>query len=66
MGTRCAPRADWAYMRRVVDNTSLPVLVKGVLTGDDARAAARAGVKGVIVSNHGGRQLDTVPATVRG
>jgi 4-hydroxymandelate oxidase len=39
--------------------TSLPVLVKGVLRGDDARRCVDAGAGGIIVSNHGGRQLDT-------
>ncbi|HUR74054.1 MAG TPA: alpha-hydroxy acid oxidase [Sporichthya sp.] len=39
--------------------SGLPVLVKGVLRGDDARAAVDAGAAGVVVSNHGGRQLDT-------
>ena len=42
-----------------------PILVKGVLTGDDARRAVDQGVAGVIVSNHGGRQLDSVSATLR-
>jgi 4-hydroxymandelate oxidase len=37
----------------------LPVLVKGVLRADDAAACVRAGVAGIVVSNHGGRQLDT-------
>ena len=44
--------------------TKLPVLVKGILTADDARKAVEHGVDGIIVSNHGGRQLDCVPATV--
>ena len=44
--------------------TKLPVLVKGILTADDARKAVQHGVDGIIVSNHGGRQLDCVPATV--
>jgi isopentenyl diphosphate isomerase/L-lactate dehydrogenase-like FMN-dependent dehydrogenase len=42
-----------------------PILVKGVLTGDDARRAVAEGVAGIIVSNHGGRQLDGVSATLR-
>jgi L-lactate dehydrogenase (cytochrome) len=42
-----------------------PILVKGVLTGEDARRAVDEGVAGVIVSNHGGRQLDGVSATLR-
>ncbi len=42
-----------------------PILVKGVLTGDDARRAVDAGAAAIVVSNHGGRQLDGVPATIR-
>jgi L-lactate dehydrogenase (cytochrome) len=42
-----------------------PILVKGVHTADDARRAADRGVDGIVVSNHGGRQLDGVPATIR-
>ena len=42
-----------------------PIVVKGVLTGEDARRAIDAGAAGVIVSNHGGRQLDGVSATLR-
>ena len=42
-----------------------PVIVKGVLTGDDARRAMDEGAAAVVVSNHGGRQLDTVSATLR-
>jgi 4-hydroxymandelate oxidase len=43
--------------------TRLPVVVKGVCRGDDARRATEHGAKAVVVSNHGGRQLDTAPAT---
>ncbi|MGD0429330.1 MAG: alpha-hydroxy acid oxidase [Candidatus Acidiferrales bacterium] len=42
-----------------------PLVVKGVLTGDDARRAIDGGADGVVVSNHGGRQLDTVSASLR-
>ena len=42
--------------------TQLPVIVKGVCRGDDARRIAERGVKAIVVSNHGGRQLDTAPA----
>jgi len=52
---------DLAWLRSV---TSLPVLVKGVLTAEDAVLAAEAGIDGVVVSNHGGRQLDGVAATL--
>src|ERR1700693_857922 len=44
-------------------STRLPVVVKGVVRGDDARRAAEHGAAAVVVSNHGGRQLDTAPAT---
>ena len=44
-------------------STRLPVVVKGVCRADDARRAAEHGAKAVVVSNHGGRQLDTAPAT---
>ena len=43
--------------------TRLPVVVKGICRGDDAHQAAEHGAKAVVVSNHGGRQLDTAPAT---
>jgi 4-hydroxymandelate oxidase len=44
--------------------TKLPILVKGILRVDDAKCAVQCGVDGIVVSNHGGRQLDTVPATI--
>ena len=52
-----------SYWFRLV--TKLPVILKGILTAEDARLAVQHGVDGIIVSCHGGRQLDTVPATVR-
>jgi 4-hydroxymandelate oxidase len=48
---------------RLCSATSLPVVVKGVCRGDDAQRSAERGAAAVIVSNHGGRQLDTAPAT---
>ncbi|ADB37862.1 alpha-hydroxy acid oxidase [Spirosoma linguale] len=42
----------------------IPILLKGILNSDDAELAIQAGVSGIIVSNHGGRNLDTVPATI--
>ncbi len=44
--------------------TTLPVLLKGILTAEDAALAIEHGVDGIVVSNHGGRQLDTVPAGI--
>ena len=57
------PSLTWDDVGELTRETDLPVLVKGVLRGDDARLAIEAGAAGVVVSNHGGRQLDTVPAT---
>ena len=53
---------DVAWLRSI---THLPVLLKGITHPDDAVQAVRSGAAGVIVSNHGGRTLDTVPATAR-
>lgn len=44
--------------------TKLPILVKGVLTAEDARLAVQNGAAGIIVSNHGARQLDYVPSSI--
>lgn len=44
----------------------MPIVVKGILRPDDAELAVQHGVSAIIVSNHGGRQLDGVPATVFG
>jgi 4-hydroxymandelate oxidase len=44
--------------------TKLPVLVKGILRADDAMRAVNHGASGIIVLNHGARQLDTTPATI--
>ncbi|XP_051578899.1 2-Hydroxyacid oxidase 1-like isoform X2 [Myxocyprinus asiaticus] len=52
---------DIAWLKRM---TSLPVVVKGVLRADDAKEALKYGVDGILVSNHGARQLDGVPATI--
>jgi isopentenyl diphosphate isomerase/L-lactate dehydrogenase-like FMN-dependent dehydrogenase len=54
----------WADIEAFVASAGLPVVVKGVLTGEDARLARDHGAAAVVVSNHGGRQLDGVPATV--
>lgn len=58
------PSLDWDRIEWACQETSLPVILKGILTGEDAREAVRRGVKGIVVSNHGARQLDGVPATV--
>ncbi len=55
----------WADLKWIRAAWPGHILVKGVITGDDARRAVDAGVSGLIVSNHGGRQLDTVCPTAR-
>jgi len=55
----------WDDLRWMYAAWNGPIVVKGVHTGDDARRAIDAGASAVIVSNHGGRQLDGVPASLR-
>ncbi|WP_206787967.1 alpha-hydroxy acid oxidase [Amycolatopsis sp. MtRt-6] len=55
---------NWDHIAWLRSKTKLPVLIKGVLHAEDARLAVHHGVAGIVVSNHGGRQLDTVPATI--
>jgi isopentenyl diphosphate isomerase/L-lactate dehydrogenase-like FMN-dependent dehydrogenase len=55
----------WADLKWIRQAWPGHILVKGVITGDDARRAVDAGVAGLIVSNHGGRQLDTCLPTAR-
>jgi len=55
----------WDDLRWLRELWSGPIVIKGVLTGDDARRAVDAGAAAVVVSNHGGRQLDCVSPTIR-
>ncbi len=55
----------WADLRWIREHWRGPIVVKGVLTGDDARRAVDEGAAALSVSNHGGRQLDGVPASLR-
>ena len=61
-----APDLTWDDLSWIRDAAPLPLLVKGIMTGEDARIAVDAGGDGIVVSNHGGRQLDSVhgPITV--
>src|SRR5205814_7759424 len=54
----------WKDLEQLVSDSSAPVLLKGVQTAEDARLACEHGAAGIVVSNHGGRQLDTVDATI--
>ena len=58
------PALSWSDFARLREWTRLPVLVKGVCHADDARAAVDAGLDGIVVSNHGGRQLDGARAAL--
>jgi 4-hydroxymandelate oxidase len=55
---------DWSFLPELVSYAKVPVLVKGILSGEDAVKAVQAGAAGVIVSNHGGRYLDGAPSTI--
>jgi L-lactate dehydrogenase (cytochrome) len=59
------PSVTWDDVAWIRDNWKGRLVVKGVLDPDDARRAVDAGVDGIVVSNHGGRQLDAVPSTAR-
>ncbi len=54
------PNLTWGDIERLAGESELPVLAKGILSPDDAQRAVEHGARAVVVSNHGGRQLDTV------
>lgn len=58
------PSLTWKDVDWLRSFTRLPIVIKGIARGDDAREAVAHGASAVIVSNHGGRQLDTAPATI--
>jgi lactate 2-monooxygenase len=58
------PQLSWRDLERLRDMTSLPIALKGVLHPDDARLARENGVDGIVVSNHGGRQVDGAVASL--
>jgi len=55
---------SWKDLDWIRSITSLPLIIKGIIHPDDARQAVRHGVQGIVVSNHGGRQLDTCQSTI--
>jgi len=63
-GSLAETAPTWKDLEWLQSLTRLPVLVKGVMSPDDAARAVAQGAAGVIVSNHGGRTLDTLPATI--
>jgi L-lactate dehydrogenase (cytochrome) len=65
VGSNFDPSVTWNEIAWVRDHWPGRLVVKGILDPDDARRAVDTGVDGVVVSNHGGRQLDSVPSSVR-
>ncbi|MSR27996.1 MAG: alpha-hydroxy-acid oxidizing protein [Phycisphaerales bacterium] len=63
LGWTISPSVSWKDLEWLCEQTPLPVLAKGVCRADDALTALRAGARGIVVSNHGGRQLDGAPPT---
>ena len=61
---RPLPTPTWDSLKRLRDHCDLPVIVKGVLTSEDTELAVENGMSGIIVSNHGARQLDGVGGTM--
>ena len=59
------PSITWADLDWIRAEWNGPLIIKGVLDPDDAREAVRLGADGIVVSNHGGRQLDGAPSTIR-
>jgi 4-hydroxymandelate oxidase len=59
------PSLTWKDVEWLKSITKRPLLVKGLVRSDDARLAVESGADGVVVSNHGGRQLDTAPTAIR-
>jgi len=65
LGANFDPSIQWKDLDWIREIWKGPLVIKGVLDPEDARAAADIGADGVVVSNHGGRQLDGVPSTAR-
>ena len=57
-----APMVEWSHLQRIREAWPGPLAVKGLMHADDARKAVELGVDGLVVSNHGGRQLDAAPS----
>ena len=59
-----SPSVTWADVSRFAERSGLPVILKGIQTAEDGRLACESGASAIVVSNHGGRQLDGVAATI--
>src|SRR4029078_11970008 len=58
------PKLTWSGIEWIRSFAKIPVVLKGILPPEDAALAVRHGAGGIVVSNHGARNLDTVPATI--
>src|SRR6476469_6677707 len=58
LGIQANPALSWDDLAWLREQTELPIVIKGIQHPDDAREAARRGIDGIVVSNHGGRQVD--------
>jgi L-lactate dehydrogenase (cytochrome) len=65
LGANFDPGIDWSDLQWIRDEWQGPMVIKGILDADDARAARDFGADGIVVSNHGGRQLDGALSTAR-
>lgn len=65
MGANFDPSVTWDHLRWVRERWSGPLILKGILDAEDAKRAAEVGADGLVVSNHGGRQLDGAASTAR-
>ena len=61
---RFTAQLDWKFLDTLSSWAKLPIVVKGILTAEDARLAVQHGAAGIVVSNHGGRYLEFAPATI--
>ena len=65
MSNNFDPTTSWADLAFVREEWDGPIVVKGIMDAEDARIARDTGIDGIVVSNHGGRQLDGVPSTAK-
>ena len=65
LGANFDPSISWKDLQWIRDVWDGPMIIKGILDADDARDAVAFGADGIVVSNHGGRQLDGVPSSAR-
>jgi lactate 2-monooxygenase len=64
LAVQANPSLSWDDLAQLREMTSLPIVVKGIQHAEDAREAVRRGVDGIVVSNHGGRQVDGAIASI--